>query len=187
MSQSSAARTSGKVYKEVDIAGRKFTLSEPQKIGIVAEMEAFILSKRIDPIVFAVRACRQTPATMHAAIWQGASATASRGMATPEEWAAFETSLWRSAFMLWKTLDPKHLEEVPSVEAAMELIEADTNFDELMALVRIVSQDNETKNSPGPTAPATRASNPATATQSLTDGPPSTSTSPIGSDGPGTK
>ena len=89
--------------------------------------------------------------------------------------------------MLWKTLDPKHLEEVPSVEAAMELIEADTNFDELMALVRIVSQDNETKNSHGPTAPATRASNPATATQSSTDGPPSTSTSPTGSDGPGTK
>jgi hypothetical protein len=180
---SSAARTSGRIYKDVEIGGKKFRIGEPQKVGIVAEMEAFILSRRLDPIVFAIRACKSAPATMHAAIWQGATAAATRGLATPEEWAAFESSLWKSAFMLFKTLDPKHRDEVPDVEAAMELIEQEANLDELMSLVRFVSQDDDLKNSSGRSAGATSASKPKTDDPSTTDGPPSTITSPTDTDG----
>jgi signal recognition particle GTPase len=69
---SSAARTAGKVYKEVTIAGKKFRLSQPKRVGLQGDIEAFILSRKDDPIVIAVRACQQAPKDMHATIWDAA-------------------------------------------------------------------------------------------------------------------
>ena len=179
---SSAARVAGKVYKQIVIGGKTYTLSQPQRVGNFAKMEAFIISRRTDPIQFAIRACRQTPATMHAAIWEGCSATGSRGLASGAEWDTFERSLWKNAFMLWVTLDPKHADEVPTIEAAMELIESGMDLEELMALIKIVSQDSDLPNSFGRTATAAPAPNQPTADRSSPDGQQSMNSSDANSD-----
>jgi hypothetical protein len=187
---SSPARTSGRVFKEVEIAGKKYALTQPQKVGQLAEMEAWIISRRRDPIEFAIQACKRTPATMHAKIWEGCSAAASRGQASPEEWAAFENSLWRSAFLLFKSMDPKHTQGMTlgeGVEWAMGLIEEDTAMDETMAKVGIVSQDAELKNSNGRPAEAEPAQTPSTADLSSGAGRPSIDSSPRPMDGTATR
>jgi len=186
---SSAARTAGKIYKEVEIAGQKIALTEPEKVGMVGEMAAFIMSRRLDATIFAIRACKAAPASMHAAIWTGATAVATRGDPTPEEWDAFDRSLWNTAFRLYKTMAPHHFEGLRTigekVDFAMSLIEQDAgDQDELVALIRLVSQDGDLKNLSGRTATSANPAIQATDIPSSTDGQPSISTSPTDSAGP---
>jgi predicted Zn-dependent protease len=115
-------------------------------------------------------------------------AAASAKVVMPAEMHAFEQSKWAVAFFLWKSLDPKHHEEVPDIAAAMALIEEEAatsgaKLDEIMANVSVIQQDTDLKNSAGRTATAAPATSPATDTRCSTDGPPSTSTSQTASAG----
>jgi hypothetical protein len=159
-SKASAARVAGKVYKRVMIAGREFTLSQPAKYGKFAEIEAFILSRKEDPMVAALRVCKRAPVEMHNTIWKAAMETASAArIATREDWQKFEDSKWPAVFMLWMAMDPKHREEFPTAESVADLIirEADrqnSTIDEIIMQASIVQQDAELKNSAGPSEAA---------------------------------
>ncbi len=119
------ARLSGKLHKTIAIGGKSITLSKPTLVGVYAEMEAFVISRKRDPLVLAVEACKTAPPAHHAAIWEAAMKTASAArIATAEEMAAFERSPWGIAFKLWKCLDDRHLVEFPTPEATMGLIES---------------------------------------------------------------
>ena len=186
---SSPSRVAGKVYKDVTIAGKTFRISRPKMVGIYAEIEAFILSRKEDPLVLAVRACKKAPESQHAAIWKAAMEAAEVAKnVTPAEMKAFEGSRWAPAFFLWKSLDKRHHDEVPDVEAAMALLEKEAamslkNLDEIMANVSVVQQDRDLKNFDGPTTVPGRTKSQSMDTQSSEDGQPSTSTSPTDSDG----
>jgi len=173
------ARLSGKLHKTITIGGETYTLSKPTLVGVYAEMEAFVVARKRDPLVLAVEACKTAPPGQHAAIWEAAMKTASAArVATAEEMAAFERSPWGMAFKLWKCLDDRHRAEFPTVEAAMGLMErAGENLDEIQAQLAVVSGEADLGNSSGrsPTAPAEK---PATDTQASEDGRPSTSSSP---------
>jgi len=226
MGTSSPSRVAGKVTRKIKIAGKEYTLNQPQKVGSFSQTEEFILSKRKDEALFAIHACElTTDRALQTVIFEGATRAARGGMATEEEWAMFEKSPWRRAMLLFQSLDPKHHDEVPDAEAAMKLIEADSNFDrcmeiaagllgvvvgeeslgqvlsmlalaqqyaerdgnldKLLAVLKIVSQDDELKNSPGPTetsgapqplppeGPSSPAGQPSTSgSGNSTDGPP---------------
>jgi hypothetical protein len=161
MNGSSAARVSGKVYREVELLGKKYLLSQPSKIGDVADEQAFILSRRLDPMAFALRAIQCTPPNRHASIWEGCAAAAARGIPTVEEQAAFDASEWNLAFRLWLTLDPKHkygseavaTDLLGGVEWAMSVLRSipGDQLGPLIQAVVSVRQEQEIKNSPGPT------------------------------------
>lgn len=178
------ARLSGKLHKTIAIGGKSITLSKPTLVGVYAEMEAFVISRKRDPLVLAVEACKTAPPAHHAAIWEAAMKTASAArIATAEEMAAFERSPWGIAFKLWKCLDDRHLVEFPTPEATMGLIRlCGDNLDEVQAQLAVVSGEADLGNLSGrsPTAPAAK---PATDTRPSEDGPPSTSSSPTPTDG----
>ena len=174
------ARTAGKIYKTIVIGGRQYALSRPLMVGVYGEIEAFIVSRKEDPLVLAVRACGHAPAAMHAAIWEAAMKAGSAArIATAEEMTAFQMSPWSGAFTLWKALDPRHLAEVPDVEAAMRLYEQakdEGKREELDAVLEVVSGKAEIKNSAG--RRAAPASNRKTANRCSADGPESIASSP---------
>jgi len=192
---SSPSRTSGRVTAIVEIGGKKYRLTEPQKVGTIGRMEEFILSRRVVPDVFAIDACRKAPATMHTAIWAGAAIAASRGMATPEEWDAFNGSLWRTAFMFFESLHPRHksgkdenVPHVPDVETALDIItEDEVDTAKLIAQVRHVGQDEALKNSDGPTTTVDPGQNQRMDDPNTPDGLQSTTDWPSDTDGPETK
>ena len=186
----SPSRVSGRVTAKVEIGGKSYRLTEPQKVGTIGRMEEFILSKRQPPIEFAIDACRMAPASMHTAIWAGAAIAASRiKLASPEEWDTFNGSLWRSAFMFFETLHPRHKKtDVPDVETAFEILTSESvDMAKLIARVRHAAQDDELKNSAGPTATGGSGQIPKTDGPSSPDGPPSTTASPNVTDGPETR
>ena len=179
------ARLSGKIFKTICIGARTYKLSKPTLVGVYAEMEAFLISRKRDPLVLAVEACKLAPPALHATIWEAAmkSASAAR-IATAEEMSAFEASPWGMAFKLWKCLDDGHQAEFPTPESAMALIEqAGDNIQELAAQLAVVSGEGDLGNSSGrsPKAPAEKQ---ATDTPSLEAGQPSTSSSPSPTAGP---
>lgn len=179
------ARVAGQLWKEIEIGNKKYVLSRPNLVGIYGEMEAWIVSRKIDPLVLAVTACKDAPAALHPVIWEAAMKTASAArIASHEEMEAFRESRWFVAFMLWKALDPKHRDEVPDVDAAMKLIESCVDVDSLMANINIVNGEADLKNSSGPSD--ARAPQPME-TQSTEDGQASTASSQSDSDGPQSK
>jgi predicted Zn-dependent protease len=107
-------------------------------------------------------------------------------IATNKEWDNFSKSPWAAAFYFWKALDPKHADDVPTVEAAMELIMAAAKEDEeslaeLKAALDLVQQDRDLKNSAGRSV--TPAHAPTTANHSVMGGQPSINTLLTDSDG----
>jgi hypothetical protein len=160
--QGSPARVGGKLFREVEIDGTKYVLSQPQRVGSFGDQEALIISRRLDPIVFGMRVCERLPANRHSACWEGCAAAASRGIASQEEWASYEGSMWKPAYLLWAALDPKHklrpdgktpMTLADGVAWTVELVDAMTNekFREIMREVSLVGQDESIKNSDGPT------------------------------------
>jgi predicted Zn-dependent protease len=147
----------GTFEREVEIAGRKFLLSQPKLIGIYSEIEKFILRRKELPEVWAMRACRNAPPTMHQAIWDAAAKMATTAkFVSREEWKAYEDSKWPAAFLLYGALDPKHREDVPTVEAAMDLIMEEaqnrlSKLDEVIASAKRVQQEDDLGNSSGRT------------------------------------
>jgi hypothetical protein len=158
MERSSPARVSGKTTREVTLLGVTYTLSEPERVGGYAMQEELILARRLDGIAMAIRACNQLPPNRHAAVWEGCALAASRGIASQDEWAAFEASLWRPAFMFWQALDKKHKGNktmVDGVTWAIEIINSisSDDFTVLMGNIALVSQEKALGESSGSNDP----------------------------------
>lgn len=153
------ARVTGQIYKDIEIGGKTYRLSLPNLVGIYGEIEAWIISRKVDPLVLAVQICngdRKTgtppaPPQMQATIWEAAMKTASAArIASKEELDLFWGSRWSNAFLFLKALDPKHHEEVPDIEAAMRVVESGVDVDLLMAQLSVVNGEADVKNSHGP-------------------------------------
>lgn len=179
------ARVAGQIYKDVVIAGKTYRLSRSNLVGFYGDAEAWIISRKTDPLVLAVKACRAAPENMHATIWEAAMKTASEArIASKEEMERFWRSRWFSAFLLLKALDPKHAQEIPDMESAMRLIESDVDLDTdaLMADVSVVNGEADIKNSSGLSGTQAQP-NQQTETQPTEDGQVSTDSSQTNTSG----
>jgi hypothetical protein len=143
-------RTSGVDCKHIVIAGKQYKL-RPLTIGIYAQMESFIISRRPDPLAIASEAVRKLPQSQHDAVWRAAmnQAVAARTV-TAEEAAAFENSVDGLAWKLWQCMVENH-PEIDSIAAAKALlIEAGEQHFELLARsVEIASGEADLKKSSG--------------------------------------
>ena len=177
------ARVSGQIYKDVEVNGKTYRLSQPNLVGIYGDVEAWVVSKKTDPLVLAVRACKIAPQEEHKTIWEAAMRAASAArIASAEELDLFWGSRWANAMLFLKALDPKHHEEVPDIEAAMKVIDG-VNMDELLMNISVVNGEDDIKNLNGPSE--TRANqNQQTEIQSLEAGQESTSSLPSDTAGP---
>ena len=187
--QSSAARVAGKAYRTFKHNGTTYLLSQPLRWGSYADEMALVLSLRNDPGEFALTMVQRLPASYHAGIWEGAAAANMRGIPSEEEWSAYNASSWKTAFMLWTCLDPKH-KMVPDSQEQRDLLDGvqwcleiltSLPRGELQALlmkIAYVSQDESIKNSSGPTDQPATGENQQTDTPATTDQSQSTNTSP---------
>ena len=158
--QSSAARVAGKAYREFVHQGTKYLLSQPLRRGSYAEEMALVLSLRQDPGEFALRMIQRLPASYHAGVWEGSAAANMRGIPSEEEWAAYGASVWKTAFMLWTVLDPKHKltadkeprDLLEGVRWCLDIITSlpQDEMQSLMLKIAYVSQDAALKNSSSP-------------------------------------
>lgn len=147
------ARVSGHVSKTMVIGGKTYRLNQPARVGLYAKLEAFFLERKQDPLVAAVKACEMAPKEMHASIWDAAMKAASAArVATAQEMADFEKSVWGLAFLFRECLDPQHYADVPDPEAALRLIEelGNDRLQELAATLQVVSGKDDLKNFAGP-------------------------------------
>lgn len=143
-------RTAGVDYKNVTIAGKQYKI-RPLTIGAYAQMEAFIISQRPDPLAIASEAVRKLPPSQHDAVWKAAmnQAVAARTV-TEQEAAAFENSVDGLAWKLWQCMAENH-PEIDGIEAAKALlIEAgQQHFDRLARSVELASGEADLKKSSG--------------------------------------
>lgn len=177
----SHASVAGKNFLVLPIGGKNYTL-RPMKIGSYAELQAYYLSLRDDPLVLAARATSnpQIPPTAHAAIWDSAMRVASSmRIIPPGEMSAFENSVHGLAFKFYKSIQEDH-PEIKSPDEILPLFESigEEDFAALQAALSVVNEALTLKNSSGPEG---------TGTQEKEAGPPFTATSPSNSDGPPTK
>lgn len=181
--ESSPSRVAGKSYRTFTHNGVNYLLSQPLQLGSYSDEESLILWKRRDPGEFGLRMISRLPASYHAAIWEGCAAASMRGIPSQEEWDAYNASSWKTAYMLWHTLDHKHkidkdtkqpIDLIDGVQWALSVITSlqPVQFKELCLLIAIVSQDSAIKNSSGRTAKAAPAPDPLPENQPMTDGPP---------------
>jgi len=180
---SSASRVAGKTFRTFEYEGVKYLLSQPLRMASYSDEEALVLWKRRDPGEFALRMVQRLPASYHAGIWEGAAAANMRGIPSEEEWSAYNSSSWKTAYMLWQTLDPKHkvdketsgpIDLIDGVQWALGFITSlpREKLQELSILIALVSQDTAIKNSSGRTAQPVPAESQPPETPGMTDGPP---------------
>jgi hypothetical protein len=180
------ARVSGRIYKDVEIGGKTYRLSQPNMVGIYGDVERWVIARKVDPLVLAVRACKIAPPELHAMIWDAAMKAGSAArIASREELDLFWNSRWANAWLFLKALDPQHAAEVPDPEAAMKILDGGVDIDELLAQLQVVSGEADLKNSSGPSE--TRAPSQQTDTHVSEDGQESTDSSPTSTDGPPSK
>lgn len=182
MDTSSASRTAGVVLREATLAGQVYLLSQPDKVRKAADEEAVVISRRLDMLPALAQSCAAIPELERAA-WRSAYIDKMMcGIASPQEWSAYTSSLWHLAFRFWNALDPKHKENrtlLDGVRWSYELLNNDDvtmlEIDALWLAIRCVSQEDAVKNSSsGSNAPA---STPSTDSRSTVAGQPSTITS----------
>jgi hypothetical protein len=153
----------GKTFRTFEYEGVKYLLSQPLRMASYSDEEALVLWKRRDPGEFALRMVQRLPASYHAGIWEGAAAANMRGIPSEEEWSAYNGSSWKTAYMLWHTLDSKHkvdkdtsgpIDLIDGVQWALGFITSlpREKLQELSILIALVSQDTAIKNSSGRTA-----------------------------------
>lgn len=204
--ESSAARVAGKTFRTFTFDGKSYLLSQPLRMASYADEEALVLWKRRDPGEFGLRMVAILQPTAHAAVWEGCARAAMAGIPSREEWAAWNSSRWKQAYMLWHTLDPKHkidnqtkqpISLIDGVQWAVDFIGqvmhsqteqepgspvVEGTYEDLLLKLAAVSQDAAIKNSSGRTVPAEPAPDPAMENRATTVGQPSTSISPSGLD-----
>lgn len=143
-------RIAGKSFRTISIGGKQYTL-RPAVLGVYAEMEAYVVSLRQDPLEIATRACQRAPANQHAAIWDAAMrAERSARIATAEEMASFENSVPGIAWKLWKSLEQDH-PEIDGVAAALALLEqaGEDRLSEIVATLHVATGEGDIKNCSG--------------------------------------
>ena len=144
--------TAGTTFSTIAIGGKQYTL-RPFTVGVYAAMEAYIVSRRTDPFVGAVRACKVAPPEQHAAIWDAATRAFQQSQTvTAEEMRNFENSLEGIAWKFWRCIMKDH-PDINSTAKAMELIEiaGAERLAEIQARVYAGSGEASLKNSAGQT------------------------------------
>jgi hypothetical protein len=145
-------RTAGKSFETIEIGGKRYTL-RPLTVGVYSEMEAFVASRRVDPLEAAGKAVLKLPAAMHAGVWDAAmrAVMANRNVTT-QEMSDFENSMRGYAWKLWQCVKQDH-PEIDSIEKAIELLEqaGPTRAVEIDAKLRVASGEADLGKSSGPT------------------------------------
>jgi hypothetical protein len=152
--RSSPSRVAGLVVREVTVAGQVFTLNQSDKVRKAADEESLVLSRR------------QIPDSLTGQDRQAAIGLMLCGIATPEEWGNYYRSLWPMAFKFWCAMDPRHQDDpsnpkrkrtlLDGVRWCYELINTASGdeLENLSLALRVVSQEEEIKNSSGQTPPS---------------------------------
>ena len=160
-------RTAGVDFRQVTIGDETYTL-RPLTVGIYAEMESYVVSRRPDPLAVASEAVKSLPPSQHDAVWKAAMNQAVNArIVTADESAAFENSVDGLAWKVWQCLKQDH-PEIDSVKAATELLikAGDAHFEEIARATEIASGEADIKKSSGQAEAAAEA---APAGQSCTD------------------
>lgn len=143
-------KTAGVAYETLNVGDQIYKL-RPLKVGVYAEMEAYVLSQRIDPLQAASEAISKIPPQYHQAIWDAAmkAVMASRTVSA-QEMAAFGNSPRGIAWMLWKLMEQDH-PEINSVETAIELMEriGPERAQEIQRKIQIASGESDAEKSFG--------------------------------------
>lgn len=135
----------------IHIGDTDYTI-RPLTVGVYAEMEAYIVAQRGDPLLVAANAVEKVPPQHHAAIWDAAMKQAVSGRTvTAEEASAFENSVNGLSWKVWQCMKRDHA-EIDSVEAARNLLleAGEKHFDRIASEVEIGSGEADLKNSDGP-------------------------------------
>jgi hypothetical protein len=172
-------RTAGVDFRVETINGKDYTL-RPLTLGVYAEMEAYIISQRPDPLAVASAAVSRLPQSQHKAIWDAAMEKAvSDRVVSTEQAKAFEDSLDGLCWKLWQCLKQDH-PEINSVQAARDLmLEAgEEHFEKLAYATELASGEADIKKSSGPAEDRA---------DRVQDGQSSTDSSPKPTDGAPTK
>ncbi len=159
------ARSSGRQFQKLTIGGKKYTLRAPSVGRLIADMEAYVVSLRQNPLSLAVEAIRRLPvdltalerARFEAAIWKAAEAASVRtGAISVDEMNEFTSSPRGLAYQLHTCLEADHGKEVTTVDQALSLIETYVEAegqDGLMAMRMMIlgaTGEGDAKNSSGP-------------------------------------
>ena len=114
-------KTAGVDFKQINIDGKSYTL-RPLRAASYGEMEAYIVSRRPDPIEELSKAIESIPEKLHANAWKGATEAAmNRRHVSVEDAAAFENSIRGIAWKFSQCLRQDH-PEYEDVEKAIELL-----------------------------------------------------------------
>lgn len=143
-------RTAGADFQSVQIGDKQYTL-RPLTVGVYASMEAFIASRRPDPLQIASEAVKRLPPSQHDAVWRAAMDSAVSGrIVTSEEAAAFENSVDGLAWKVWQCVREDH-PEVNTLEAARELLllAGEEHFERLARATELASGEADLKKSSG--------------------------------------
>lgn len=156
------ARTVGMLTQTATVGGKRYTI-RPFTVGVLPEMEAYIISKREDPIIWATRACLIAPDDQHERIWRIAQEASNKNRTvTTAQSEEFRNSLEGGAFVFWVCVRADH-PEVKTPQDALQIMLSATE-DELTMLkaaVFVGSGEHDLGNSTGPQQGATE--NPAAA------------------------
>lgn len=143
-------RTAGVDRRTVTILGKQYTL-RPLTVGVYAQMEAYIISCRPDPLAVASEAVGKLPASQHDAVWRAAmnQAVAAR-VVTAEAAAEFENSVNGLAWKLWQCMREDN-PEINSMEAARDLLikAGEEHFEYLARSTELASGEADLKKSSG--------------------------------------
>jgi hypothetical protein len=132
--------TAGADYSTTKINGVTYKL-RPLQAKVYAEMEAYIVNSRPDPLSIASESVKKLPASQHPAIWKAAMAEAiALRIVTAEDLAVFEKSIEGLSWKLWQCLKTDH-PEIDNIEAAkILLIQAgQENFERLVRATELAS------------------------------------------------
>jgi len=152
------ARTTGAIVRKATIGGKQYTLSA-FSLGVLPEMEAYIISKREDPIIWATRACMVAPADQHEVIWRVAMEKSIRARSvTEQEMDEFRRTSIGNAWMFWVCARKNH-PELATVEDALNVIgtASEEELEILNAEAFVASGEADLGNSTGLPATAEKA------------------------------
>ncbi len=159
------ARTTGRLLQTLTVGGLTYTLRAPPIGTLIADMEQYIVSLRQNPFTLARQACSDLPDDMPPAaresvqtrIWQAAENASFRGgSASAMESAEFENSLRGIAYKFWICIKQDHLAELPTVDAALSLLETyieevgPDGLQEVISKTASATGEADAKNSSGP-------------------------------------
>jgi len=164
------ARTMGRIKRTLTVCGRKYTLTAPGIGQLYADLEAYIISRRSDPLEAVARAIAagKIPESQQDRAWRIAMEQATRmGAVSQAEMTEFENSPRGLAYKLWACLQAEHAAEFPDPESVLRLVEkaveeaaarhpdnpeaATAELARLMQVTAVATGEADAGNSSGPT------------------------------------